>query len=105
MGDYLSVNSLGGDGLSNALTKLKFSANYNLPCTSKVALSLIIWDEAGRNLKQNGAQSDRGGCTSGGVYVPCIYTHARRYRYRRQLGSLLLYLVYAFRALINSLVC
>ena len=39
--------------------------------------------------------------TSGGVYVPCIYTHAS---YRGRLGSLLLYLCYVFRALINSLV-
>ena len=34
-----------------------------------------------------------------GVYIPCIYTHARR------LVSLLLYLCYVFRALVNSLVC
>jgi len=36
------------------------------------------------------------GCTSGGVYVPCK-------SYRRLLRSLLLYLCYVFRALINSL--
>ena len=43
------------------------------------------------------------GCTSGGVYGPCFYTHAR-WEYRRRLGSLLLS-CYVFRALINSLVC
>ena len=39
------------------------------------------------------------GCTSGGVYVPCMYTHGR------WLRSLLLYFCYVFRALINSPVC
>ena len=65
------------------------------------------------------------GCTSGGVYVPCIYTHARwdfedvplvefmylvftrmpGESYHRQPRSLLLYLCYLFQALINSFVC
>ena len=44
------------------------------------------------------------GCTCGGVYVCCIYTHASE-SYRRRLGSLLLCLCDVFRALINSLVC
>ena len=43
------------------------------------------------------------GCTSGGVYVPCIYTHAR-WELRRWPRSLLLYVCDVFRALINSLV-
>ena len=43
------------------------------------------------------------------LYVPCIYTHVPCIyipgeSYRRRLGSLLLYLCYVFRALINSLV-
>ena len=60
--------------------------------------------------------------TSGGVYVPCIYTHANTEEvslvefmylvftrmptesYSGRLRSLLLYLCYVFRALINSLV-
>ena len=41
-------------------------------------------------------------CTSGGVYVPCIYTGES---YRRRLTFLLLYLCYVLRALINSPVC
>ena len=41
-------------------------------------------------------------CTSGGVSIPCIYTHARR-EFSRRLRSLLLYLCYVFRALINAL--
>ena len=63
------------------------------------------------------------GCTSGGVYVPCIYTRAKWNEavplvefmypvfthvlgesYRRRRKSLLLYLCYVYRALINSLV-
>ena len=43
------------------------------------------------------------GCASGGVYVPCIYTH--QVSYCRWLMSLLLYLCYVFQAPINSLVC
>ena len=43
-------------------------------------------------------------CTSGGVYVPYIYTHGGE-NCRRRLGSLLLRLCDVFRALINSLVC
>ena len=39
------------------------------------------------------------GYTSGGVDVPCLCTHCR------WLVSLLLYLCYIFRVLINSLVC
>ena len=42
------------------------------------------------------------GCISGGVYVPYIYMPGESYR--RQLRSLLLYLCYVFRALMNSLV-
>ena len=42
-------------------------------------------------------------CISGGVYVPCIYTHAGE-SYCRRLRPLL-YLRYVFRALINTLVC
>ena len=42
-------------------------------------------------------------CTSGEVYLPCIYTHAGE-SYRRRLRSLL-YSCCVFRALINSLVC
>ena len=34
-----------------------------------------------------------------------LYLHACQVSYRRRLGSLLLYLCYVFRALINSLVC
>ena len=46
------------------------------------------------------------GCTSGGVNVPCIYTHASCESYRRRLGSLLsLCLRCVFRALINSGPC
>ena len=58
------------------------------------------------------------GCTSGGVYVPCIYwdvplvefmylafTRMSGESYRRRLRSLLLCLRDVFRALINSLVC
>ena len=41
-----------------------------------------------------------GGYTSGGVYIPCIYSHMRR-----RLKSLLLCLCYFFLALINYLVC
>ena len=41
------------------------------------------------------------GCTSGGVYVPCMPGDS----YRRRLRSLLLCLYDVFRALINSLVC
>ena len=43
------------------------------------------------------------GCPSSGVYVPCIYTC--QVSYCRQLRSLLLYLCYIFRALINTPVC
>ena len=51
------------------------------------------------------------GCTSGGVYVPCICMHARwellslSYTGLRWLRSLLLYLRYVFQAPINSFVC
>ena len=45
------------------------------------------------------------GRTSGGVYVPCESTRMPGESYRRRLRSLLLYLCYVFRALINSLVC
>ena len=45
-------------------------------------------------------------CTSGGVYVLCIKSKdACQVSYHRRLRSLLLYLCYLFRALINSLVC
>ena len=44
------------------------------------------------------------GCTSGGVYVPCIYTHAG-WELPRQLRSLLLCLCSIFRVLFNFLVC
>ena len=58
------------------------------------------------------------GCTSGGVYIPCIYkfedlplvefmylvfTRMPSEIYRRRLRSLVLYLCYVFRPLINSL--
>ena len=58
------------------------------------------------------------GCTSGGVYIPCVYkfedlplvefmylvfTRMPSEIYRRRLGSLVLYLCYVFRSLINSL--
>ena len=48
-------------------------------------------------------------CTSGGVYVPLVefmylvFTRMPGESYRRRIGSLLLYLGYVFRALINSL--
>ena len=42
--------------------------------------------------------------TSGGVYVPCIYTCMPGESYRRRLGSLLC-LCDVFRALITSHVC
>ena len=50
-------------------------------------------------------------CTSGGVYVPLVefmylvFTRMPGESYLRRLRSLLLYLCYVFRALINSLVC
>ena len=43
------------------------------------------------------------GCTFSGVYVPCIFTCMSGEN--RRLRSLLLFLCYVFRALINSLVC
>ena len=45
------------------------------------------------------------GCTSGGVCVPCIYSHAPDESYRRRLQSLLSCLCDLFQALINSLGC
>ena len=45
------------------------------------------------------------GTSSGGIYGPCIYTHARRELPYRRLRSLLLCLCYEFPSLINSLVC
>ena len=45
------------------------------------------------------------GCTSGGVYVPCIITQMPGESYHRQLGSLLLCSCDVFWALINCLVC
>ena len=42
------------------------------------------------------------GCTSGGVYVPCIYRHARRVTVGDS-GLFLLYLCYVFRSQINIL--
>ena len=44
------------------------------------------------------------GCTSGGVYIPCIYMSGESYR-RRHRSSWLLYFCYVCRALINSLPC
>ena len=45
-------------------------------------------------------------CASGGVYVPCIYSHGRwDETYHRRLRFLVLYLCDVFRVLINSLVC
>ena len=43
------------------------------------------------------------GCTSCGVYVPCIYSHARWEL--PQATQVFVVLFYVFRALINSLVC
>ena len=44
------------------------------------------------------------GCTSGGVYVPCIITQMPGESYHRQLGSLLLCSCDVFWALINCFV-
>ena len=48
------------------------------------------------------------GCTSGGVYAPCIYEAHARWELVTVDDSrslLLQYLCYVFRELINSLVC
>ena len=62
-----------------------------------------VWISPGKNSHDRAAFY--WGCTSGGVYVPCVFTRMPGESYRRRLRSLLLYLYDVFRALINSLVC
>ena len=52
-----------------------------------------------------GVNNNNRGCTSGRVYVPCFYTHARWELQQATQVTLLLYLCYVFWVLINSLVC
>ena len=64
---------------------------------------MMTWDSVSSDVGLT-YQGQTGGRTSGRVYVPCIYPHAR-WIYRRRLRSLLLRLCDVCRAVINSLVC
>ena len=70
-------------------------------CVSNITNKAAV---CGKRIKSLRFLRERKGCSSGGIYVPCIYTHAR-WALLQVTWSLLLYLHYLFWWLINSLVC